>query len=154
MLGAEYDAAEIDRDIIAQRLQEDVAEAKGKVYKHIACSLSLRSIEKPVYHKEVVTGVIQYGTHFYTTCKNGIIEKWDMKDIRSLRRIARIVRVKDKRVLTGHTDDVLCLTISGDGKYLATGGKDKRICIWDASTVGHLKTFTQHRGAVMVFLSP
>jgi WD40 repeat protein len=42
------------------------------------------------------------------------------------------------------------MTIGGDGKRLATGGTDKRICIWDTSTMTHLKTFTQHRGPVMV----
>ncbi|PWY99197.1 WD40 repeat-like protein [Testicularia cyperi] len=30
----------------------------------------------------------------------------------------------------GHTDEVWTLSISSDGQYLASGGKDKRICIW------------------------
>ena len=42
------------------------------------------------------------------------------------------------------------MAIGGDEKRLATGGSDKRICIWDTSTMTHLKTFTQHRGPVMV----
>jgi WD40 repeat protein len=64
--------------------------------------------------------------------------------------MAYIGREKDKKVFTGHFDDILSMTISGDGKFLATGGSDKRICIWQTSTMAHLKTFTQHRGPVMV----
>jgi ribosomal RNA-processing protein 9 len=145
-----FDAAEVDRDIIAQRLQEDVAESKGKVYKHIASSLSSPSIGKQIHHKSPVTCISQYGMYLYTACKNGIIEKWNVSESHHPKRVARIAREKDKKVFTGHTDDVLAMTISGDGKFLATGGKDKRICVWETSTMNHLKTFTQHRGPIMV----
>lgn len=30
----------------------------------------------------------------------------------------------------GHTDEIWSLSISSDGKYLASAGKDRRICIW------------------------
>ena len=64
---------------------------------------------------------------------------------------AHIGRLENKKLFTGHTDDILSMAISGDGKFLVTGGNDKRICVWDTSTMNHLKTFTQHRGPVMVF---
>ena len=147
-VGTEFDAAEVDRDIIAQRLQEDVAESKGKVYKHIASSLSAPSIGKQIHHKNPVTCIVQHGTYLYTACKNGIIQQWNISD---MSKLAHIGRVENKKVFTGHTDDILSMAISGDGKFLATGGKDKRICIWNTSTMDHLKTFTQHRGPVMVF---
>jgi ribosomal RNA-processing protein 9 len=150
-LGNDFDAAEVDRDIIAQRLQEDVAETKGRVYKHIASSLSLVFQGKQIHHKNPVTCVAQYGTDFYTACKNGIVEKWDMKDFQHPKRLAHINREKNKKIFTAHTDDILSMAISGDGKYLATGGMDKRICVWETSTMKHLKSFTQHRGPVMVY---
>jgi len=149
-LGAEYDAAEVDREIIAQRLQEDVAEAKGKVYKHIAASLSVRSIGKQIHHKNPVTCVTQYRYNLYTACKNGVVEKWDITNTDRPVRVNHIYRIKGKKDFTGHTDDIISMAISGDGKRLATGGSDKRICIWETSTMTHLKTFTQHRGPVMV----
>lgn len=149
--GTGFDAAEVDRDIIAQRLQEDVAESKGKVYKHIASSLSTPSIGKQIHHKNPVTCVAQYGIYLYTGCKNGIIEQWNITDTHHPTRVARTGRVKDKKVFTGHIDDILSIAISGDGKFLATGGKDKRICIWQTSTMIHQKTFTQHRGPIMVY---
>ena len=147
-VGTEFDAAEVDRDIIAQRLQEDVAESKGKVYKHVASSLSTPSIGKSIYHKSPVTCIAQYGTFLYTACKNGVIRQWNISD---MSKSAHIRRVENKKVFTGHTDDILSMAISGDGKFLATGGQDKRICVWNTSTMNHLKTFTQHRGPVMVF---
>lgn len=30
----------------------------------------------------------------------------------------------------GHSDEIWALTISSDGKYLVSGGKDRRICVW------------------------
>lgn len=30
----------------------------------------------------------------------------------------------------GHSDEVWALTVSSDGKYLVSGGKDRRICVW------------------------
>jgi ribosomal RNA-processing protein 9 len=120
------------------------------VYKHIASSLTIRSIGKQIHHKNPVTCVTHYGNYFYTGCKNGIVEKWDITDILHPQRLAHINRLKTKKDFSGHTDDVLSIAISGEGKFLATGGSDKRICIWETSTMKHLKTFTQHRGAVMV----
>lgn len=36
-------------------------------------------------------------------------------------------------VLRGHEDEVWCMAFSHDGKYLATGGKDKQVIIWSIS---------------------
>ncbi|POI24977.1 hypothetical protein CIB84_011273 [Bambusicola thoracicus] len=48
----------------------------------------------------------------------------------------------------GHTAHVLCIAISSDGKYLATGDRNKLILIWEAATCKRLYTFTGHRDAV------
>ena len=50
----------------------------------------------------------------------------------------------------GHTDHVLCLAISHDGQYLASGGKDKVINIWSVKEDKHIVKFTQHRDCVSV----
>jgi ribosomal RNA-processing protein 9 len=127
-----------------------VAESKGKMYKHVAGSLSLQSIGKPISHKKPVTCLSHSGSRLYTACKEGIIEAWNIEDVDRPSKRFHINRCKDKKALNGHTDDILSMTLSGDGKYLATGGADKRICIWDTETMTHLKTFTQHRGPVLV----
>ncbi|NWY07631.1 U3IP2 protein, partial [Nothoprocta ornata] len=48
----------------------------------------------------------------------------------------------------GHTAHILCMAISSDGKYLATGDRNKLIMIWEAATCKHLYKFTGHRDAV------
>lgn len=50
----------------------------------------------------------------------------------------------------GHTQDILCLAISFDGQYLASGGLDKVINIWSVKEDKHIVKFTQHRDAISV----
>lgn len=40
------------------------------------------------------------------------------------------------------------MAVSPSGKFVATGGDDKKLIIWDADTLSPLRTFTQHRDAV------
>lgn len=51
---------------------------------------------------------------------------------------------------TGHTDHVLCLAISSDGEYLASGGRDKLINVWSVKENSHVCVFRQHRDAIAV----
>lgn len=54
----------------------------------------------------------------------------------------------------GHTAHVICMSISSDGIYLATGDMNKLIMIWEAATCKHLYKFTGHRGPVSVKYTP
>ena len=47
-----------------------------------------------------------------------------------------------------HTALILCVAASDTGKYVATGGADKRLIIWSADELKPLRVFTQHRDAV------
>lgn len=50
----------------------------------------------------------------------------------------------------GHTNHILCMAISSDNQYLATGGKDKIINVWSVKENKHIAKFNQHRDAVSV----
>ncbi len=39
--------------------------------------------------------------------------------------------------LRGHTDFVFSVSFSHDDRYLASGGDDKKVIIWDAESGGH-----------------
>lgn len=47
-----------------------------------------------------------------------------------------------------HTAPILCVAASDTGKFVATGGADKRLIIWSADKLEPLRVFTQHRDAV------
>ena len=47
-------------------------------------------------------------------------------------------------VLSGHTEEILCLAFSSDGKLLVSGGFDKTVKLWDMQTGGVVKTFSGH----------
>ena len=52
------------------------------------------------------------------------------------------------KVLVGHTDSVLVLTFSPNGKLLLSGGADKTARLWDVDTGKLLRTLKKHTGSV------
>ena len=50
----------------------------------------------------------------------------------------------------GHSDEVLTLALSDDGRYLASAGKDRRVCVWDAEKGKWVKGFGGHRDTISV----
>jgi WD40 repeat protein len=53
-----------------------------------------------------------------------------------------------KHNLTEHTKQVLCISISHDSKYLASGGHDKTLKIWDLETCQVLHSLKTHMQSV------
>jgi len=54
-----------------------------------------------------------------------------------------------KAILSGHPNQVICLTFSLDGKSLVSGSDDKTVKLWDVQTGGLIKTFHGHTKAVL-----
>lgn len=50
----------------------------------------------------------------------------------------------------GHSDEVLTLALSDDGRYLASAGKDRKVCIWDAEKGKWVRGFGGHRDTISV----
>ena len=52
------------------------------------------------------------------------------------------------RLFEGHKAGICCLTFSPDGKYLASGGEDFSIKVWDLRASRILANLSGHRGKV------
>ncbi|CAJ2507775.1 Uu.00g089610.m01.CDS01 [Anthostomella pinea] len=163
-----FDAEEIDRENIAQRLALDVSENKGKVYKRIAATLPLPRASKTfVRNNTQTTTAVAIGSPFiYSAHKGCQLIKWDYptpykqttkkKPKRTAPAKKRPVKVahwkgdsrksKDKDY-KGHVGgDILCVAVSHDG-IVVTGGSDRRIVVWDES-LKPIHFFRDHRDAV------
>ena len=173
ILAEGFDAKDIDNEILAarmgERLKEDTAESKGKIYRWIAEEFDYAQAKHAPLKsgmKGTPTGVAVCYPYFYSVSSDMELVKWESvqsqeskarSDADHNQRISkpRMVamtygsRKKHKDLkYEHHTRPILCVAASGDGKFVVTGGQDKKMIVWDAATLKPLKVFTQHRDAV------
>ncbi|KAK9369092.1 WD40-repeat-containing domain protein [Lipomyces kononenkoae] len=135
-----FDARDVDKDILAARLQEDVAEDQGRLYRFLTNSFFfVHPARKFLSYKGMLspTGIAGAENILYTVSKDRTLAKWDATTAK---------RLKFKR--GDHDKEIVCIAVSSDGKFIATGGKDRKINIYNPE-LDLLKTFTQHRDSVM-----
>lgn len=169
-----FDAAEIDRDLIAERLQEDIAETKGRVYRQLASELGLSQATKTFFRSNTntITSVATCAPFVYTTTKDLYLQKWKTQDLPQ-HQYPQTTKRKPKKApapprkqpkleswLRGdtrkskdadykrHAGEILAVAASSDGKYVVTGGRDKKLIVYDAATLRPIKVFSQHRDAI------
>ncbi|KAL8789867.1 MAG: hypothetical protein Q9213_000935 [Squamulea squamosa] len=169
-----FDAEDIDRDLIAERLKEDAAATKGLLYRHITSGLEFSTTTKTLFRADTqtTTSVAVCNPYVYTVSKDITLTKWELptppkppphkktnkpttKPPPSLRRRPiKLLYTRGNKNETRnpnyqhHTAPILTVAASPDGKYVATGGADKRLIIWSAADLKPLRVFTQHRDAV------
>ncbi|KAJ1674239.1 pre-rRNA processing protein, partial [Spiromyces aspiralis] len=151
----EFDAAKVDQDLIADRLVKDSLERSGKIHKIIAeyYSKPVRNADvrylKNGHHLSVTCVVVTpNGKYVYSGSKDGSIVKWDFATGKRLKTFPGQKKTSKKDTSKGHRDQVLCLAVSSDSAYLASGGKDRQIHVWSIETDEHLVTFHQHKDSV------
>ncbi|KAF8153274.1 Rnu3ip2 protein [Crassisporium funariophilum] len=158
----EFDAAEIDKDLISARLKQDVLEHSGKVHLFIADSFDFTHTPNTILrtrgHRFSVTSAVasETGQYIFTSGKEGSIIKWDLATGKKLSTIHKVRPTNsDKKgkgkatpdpSVKGHTDEILSLALSGDGKLLASAGRDRRLCVWDTEKGEWVKSFSGHLG--------
>uniref|UniRef100_A0A8C3M7L3 U3 small nucleolar RNA-interacting protein 2 n=1 Tax=Geospiza parvula TaxID=87175 RepID=A0A8C3M7L3_GEOPR len=139
-------------DLIGDRLKEDVLEQRGRLQRLVAKDVQppdparirvLRGHQLPV-----TCLVISPDDRFiFSASKDGSLIKWEVDSGKRLCVVPGGKKGTEERHM-GHASQVLCMAISSDGKYLATGDRNKLIMIWDAATCKRLHIFTGHRDAV------
>ena len=166
---AGFDAEEIDRNLIAERLQEDVAETKGRVYRHISATLSYSTAVQTLFRSRSlsITSIATCAPYAYTVSKDLQLAKWKIPSLapppaRTSKKSSKPARRRPLRLITKkgdkrkchdpnyqqHVGPILCVAASTTGKYVVTGGADRRLIVWSADTLTPLRVFTQHRDAV------
>ncbi|XP_072308549.1 U3 small nucleolar RNA-interacting protein 2 isoform X1 [Eucyclogobius newberryi] len=146
------DDESFETDLIAGRLQEEVLEQKGKLQRLIAKDLlppDASEVRVLRGHKLPVTCLVISSDekYIFSASKDCSIIKWDFSSGKRLHTI-KGVRKGSGEQQAGHAACILSMTISSDGKYLATGDMNKLIMIWEADTCKHLYKFTGHKGPV------
>src|SRR4051812_45797010 len=52
-------------------------------------------------------------------------------------------------IQSGHQGIIRCLALSADEKYLASGGADKTVIVWDVDSEKKVWTFTGHENWIL-----
>jgi ribosomal RNA-processing protein 9 len=169
-----FDAEEIDRDLIAERMQEDVAETKGKAYRRLADELLFEQASHTIFrwNSQNVNSVATCAPYAYTVSRDMLLVKWKLQDLpqyqwpqttkkkpkkppappkKKPQRVALSrgdSRKSKEKNYQGHTGPILKVAASQDGKFVVTAGADRRMVVHDAETLKPLRAFTQHRDAV------
>lgn len=143
---------DFEKDLIAGRLQEDVLEQRGKLQRFVAKDYQppdIADIRLLRGHQLPITCLVisPDDKQVFSAAKDCSIIKWDVETGKKLHTIPGGRKGTEDRHV-GHTAHILCMAISSDGKYLATGDRNKLIMIWEAAPCKHLYTFTGHRDAV------
>ncbi|KAJ7171653.1 WD40-repeat-containing domain protein [Mycena crocata] len=159
----EFDAADIDKELISARLKQDVMEHSGKMHLFIADTIDFTQTPTTILrtrgHRFSVTSAVasESARHLFTSGKEGSIIKWDLANGKKLATFHKVrppqgAPKKGKAkgfgdpTVEGHTDEVLGLALSGDGKLLASAGKDRRLGVWDVEKDAWIKGFVGQMG--------
>ncbi|XP_022140121.1 U3 snoRNP-associated protein-like EMB2271 [Momordica charantia] len=151
-----------ERDsLVAQILQQEQLEDSGRVRREIASR-----VQKPeardefqilIKHRQSVTAVALSDDDLkgFSSSKDGTILHWDVDSGKGEKyqwpsdEVLRLHGAKDPQGrATKHSKVILSLAVSSDGRYLASGGLDRHVHIWDTRTREHVQAFPGHRGPV------
>lgn len=135
----DYEDEEINRDLIAHRLQQDVLAEKGKLEMRISKRLCvLPNTHALKGHRLSPTCVAITDKFLFSASKDGALIKWDL--VNNCKKLAVVKHLSKKQIFA--------LAASTDSVLLASGGQDKLVNLWDVASVTILKSFRKHRGPI------
>ncbi|XP_022877568.1 U3 snoRNP-associated protein-like YAO isoform X3 [Olea europaea var. sylvestris] len=154
-----------ERDsLIAKILQQEQLEESGRMRRAIASR-----VQKPettegfrflVKHRHPVTAVAlsEDDTRGFSASKDGTIFHWDVNSGKTEKylwpsdEVLKSHGAKDPQGrATKHSKHVLALAVSSDGRYLASGGLDRHVHLWDIRTRQHVQVPEESQ---LVFRAP
>lgn len=145
----EFDAKDLDDEIISSRLKQDVAEQKGWIYKFYGDKLNFDSIIKNKITRvstNSLTSVYAHWPYLYTTSKEIELTKWDIRDptknpikLKTVKGGMQYYDLSSEHSENNHFDEIYSCVVSPDGKYVVTGGKDGRIIVWSTNSLSCIR---------------
>lgn len=143
----EFNAKDLDDEIISSRLRKDVAEQKGWVYKFYSSKIDqIQKRKLTRVPNKCLTSVSVSYPYLFTTSKDIEISKWDIRDPHKNPKILKTVKgghefeeINKEHTENGHCDEIYTSAVSPDGKYLVTGGKDGRIIVWSMNSLSCIR---------------
>ncbi|KAF8557490.1 WD40 repeat-like protein [Imleria badia] len=158
----EFDAAEVDKELISARLHQDVLEHSGKFHLFIADAYNFTPTSRLRCrgHRLSVTSAVatEDAKYLFTASKDGAIIKWDLRTGQKIatfykKRLDPKGKGKQKENtfdIEGHTDEVLALAVSSNSQYLASAGRDRKVGVWDVEKNQWVKGFGGHKDLISV----
>ena len=86
------------------------------------------------------------GDRLISSSADNSVQLWKIRDVKEANS-KDVLQLQLQQQLVGHRDQVLALTVSPDGKYLATGGLDRNIVMWDLESgeaISKIRFHTSH----------
>lgn len=141
-------------DEINLKLKKDVLEATGKITHNYADILKDKELNYNYYrgHTKPVTSVAicADGSNGYSASKDCDIIKWDIETGKKIFKFKGVKRNKYLNFIPPqcNSDIILSIAVSPDNRYLASGGKDRIIRLYDCRSNEYIDSFKGHRGDI------
>ncbi len=137
--------------MLTKRLKYQILEKQGKLFHEVADEFKPEERKLKTHflkgHKKAITALEwmpRSTKELFTASKDCCIIKWDLEAQKKLIFEGK----KFDRSTTGHHDEVLCLAISPNGKYMVSGGKDRMVRVWDIHNQKQIQSFVGHRDSI------
>ncbi|CAM6092181.1 unnamed protein product [Calypogeia fissa] len=149
-------------DLLKQQQLEDSGRAQRKLASRvIKPSTEVEGKNVSRRHRQTVTAVTltEDDSRGFSASKDGMLVHWDLESGQSVKYAWPTAeastsgsgggggnsRSKTKKLGSKH---ILALAVSSDGRYLAAGGLDRTVHLWDTRTQEHIQAFPGHKGAI------
>ncbi|KAF1794865.1 G-protein beta WD-40 repeat [Phytophthora cactorum] len=140
---------------VGARLQQDALEAMGKLFKKVATDYAEFEFDSDSTkflkgHRLPVTSLclLEDGKTAFSAAKDGSLLRWDLAQQKKTKLTLPKDDVAAEKATTDKDRCILALAASSDGKFLASGGRDKLVRVWDVEKGELQESFTGHRDAV------
>uniref|UniRef100_A0A1B6MCJ0 Uncharacterized protein n=1 Tax=Graphocephala atropunctata TaxID=36148 RepID=A0A1B6MCJ0_9HEMI len=149
------ESGDIQNNVVT-RLREDILSQAGRLSKKVADKVT-KPVDEEIKmlrckeHKLSLTCVVVSpdSKFVFSASKDAVIVKWSVESKTKVGVILSKHKQKDAKFKEySHTSSILALSISFDGKYLASGDGGSIIQIWNTNSLSHLHSFRGHKSSI------